>query len=241
MGSLGGQLGSMGSHGGCGGHLGGRWVLWVHFGVSCSLWAHLWVSRWCRSLSQDYSSALRESLASARRHPLASASTLAALSAAASCAASVPGADSFEAASVEAAASLLLLSPGTRSPGAERHVQRLLRRREHGRLRYRHLGLIAVVYEAPHGTGTGLYAGQCRYLRPRWREAPGRLLDVGFWGCWWVLRYRLRDCDVNEDEFLALPPRLRRMEPEQLRSEHNERLFMAKYEPVVMEDASLWQ
>ncbi|NXG74420.1 TIM29 translocase, partial [Baryphthengus martii] len=53
---------------------------------------------------------------------------------------------------------------------------------------------------------------------PRWRELPGRLLDVGFCGRWWVLSSRLRDCDVNEEEFAALPARLRRIRPHDLHS-----------------------
>ncbi|NXI92693.1 TIM29 translocase, partial [Psophia crepitans] len=53
---------------------------------------------------------------------------------------------------------------------------------------------------------------------PRWSEFPRRFLDVGFWGRWWVLSARLRDCDVNEEEFAALPPRLRRPDPRQVRS-----------------------
>ncbi|XP_061209744.1 mitochondrial import inner membrane translocase subunit Tim29 [Neopsephotus bourkii] len=208
-------------------------------GAGRGLWA--WMARtrlgrWCSALLQDYAAALRETAQGARRRPLASAVTVAALGAVTACGASVPSADSFEAAAVEAAGSLLLLSPGTRSPDAERHVQRLLRRREAGRLRYRHLVLLAVVYEAPPGTGAGaqLYSSRCRYLRPPWRQAPARLLDVGFCGRWWLLRHRLRDCDVNEDEFRALPPRLRRLEPRQLRSEHNERLFLRKYEPAAL-------
>ncbi|KAM8987291.1 mitochondrial import inner membrane translocase subunit Tim29 [Ara ararauna] len=192
------------------------------------------IGRWCRALGRDYAAALRETAEGARRRPAAALASAAALSAAAACGASVPSAESFEAAAVEAAATLLLLSPGTRSPGAERHVQRLLRRREAERLRYRHLLLLAVVYEAPHGAGAQLYGSRCPYLRPRWREAPARVLDVGFGGRWWLLRRRLRDCDVNEEEFAALPPPLRRLEPRQLRSQRNERLFMAKFEPAVL-------
>ncbi|NXX87399.1 TIM29 translocase, partial [Urocolius indicus] len=77
---------------------------------------------------------------------------------------------------------------------------------------------LAVVYEAPHSSDASLYAATCRHLAPGWLELPGRLLDVGFWGRWWVLRARLRDCDVNEDEFAALPERLRRMDAQQLLS-----------------------
>ncbi|NXX23994.1 TIM29 translocase, partial [Podargus strigoides] len=56
------------------------------------------------------------------------------------------------------------------------------------------------------------------HLRPRWADFPGRLLDVGFGGRWWVLGARLRDCDVNEEEFGALPERLRSLGSRHLRS-----------------------
>ncbi|XP_054039510.1 LOW QUALITY PROTEIN: mitochondrial import inner membrane translocase subunit Tim29-like, partial [Rissa tridactyla] len=155
--------------------------------------------------------------------------------AAAAAVAASPTPDSFEAATLEAAGALLLLSPGTRSPRADRHVQRLLRRRAAGRLRYQNLLFLAVVYETPHPPPTAaLYRACCRYLRPRWRELPGRLLDVGFAGRWWVLGARLRDCDVNEEEFQGLPERLRRVETHHLRSHRNESLFLEKFRPVIL-------
>ncbi|NWX05666.1 TIM29 translocase, partial [Caloenas nicobarica] len=76
----------------------------------------------------------------------------------------------------------------------------------------------AVVYESPRAAGTAAYAQRCQYLRPPWWEAPRRVLDVGFLGRWWLLRRRLRDYDVNDEEFAALPERLRRLRPHQLRS-----------------------
>ncbi|NXV86800.1 TIM29 translocase, partial [Calonectris borealis] len=77
---------------------------------------------------------------------------------------------------------------------------------------------LAVVYETPHAADAAFYPARCRYLQPRWRELPERLLDVGFWGRWWVRGARLRDYDVNEEEFGGLPARLRRLDPRQLRS-----------------------
>ncbi|KAM9214404.1 mitochondrial import inner membrane translocase subunit Tim29 [Leptosomus discolor] len=197
------------------------------------------IGRWWRALLQDYAAAVQEAAAGARQRPGAAAGSLAGLAGAAACAAAVPSAESFEAATVEAAGTLLLLSPGTRSPAADRHVQRLLRRREAGRLRYRHLVFLAVVYEAPYADDAALYPARCRYLQPRWRELPSRLLDVGFWGRWWVLGARLRDCDVNEEEFGGLPPHLRRLDPRQLRSHRNESLFLEKFRPVALTDEEI--
>ncbi|KAM9612438.1 mitochondrial import inner membrane translocase subunit Tim29 [Morphnus guianensis] len=199
------------------------------------------IGRWWRALLQDYAAAVREAAEGARRRPGAAAGSLAGLAGAAACAAAVPSAESFEAATVEAAGTLLLLSPGTRSPAADRHVQRLLRRREAGRLRYRNFFFLAVVYEAPHAADAALYPARCPHLRPRWRELPGRLLDVGFWGRWWVLGARLRDCDVNEEEFGGLPAHLRRLSPHHLRSHHNESQFLEKFRPVTLTEEEIWR
>ncbi|NXU56658.1 TIM29 translocase, partial [Turnix velox] len=72
---------------------------------------------------------------------------------------------------------------------------------------------LAVVYETPHPQETELYRYRCPYLLPRWRDFPSSLLDVGFAGYWWLLGSRLRDCDVNQEEFGGLPPHLQRVEP----------------------------
>ncbi|XP_040305578.1 mitochondrial import inner membrane translocase subunit Tim29 [Herpailurus yagouaroundi] len=125
------------------------------------------------------------------------------------------------------------------------HVQRLLWLRGRGRLRHVSLGLCSLVYEAPVDAQASLYQARCRYLQPRWADFPDRILDVGFVGRWWVLAARMRDCDVNDDEFLHLPAHLRVVGPHQLRSETNERLFDEKYEPVVLTDdqvdQALWE
>ncbi|KAM6188702.1 mitochondrial import inner membrane translocase subunit Tim29, partial [Sarcoramphus papa] len=98
---------------------------------------------------------------------------------------------------------------------------------------------LAVVYEDPHAADAALYPARCRHLRPRWRELPGRLLDVGFWGRWWVLGARLRDCDVNEEEFGGLPARLRRLSPHHLRSHRNESQFLEKFRPVTLTEEEI--
>ncbi|NXU46894.1 TIM29 translocase, partial [Drymodes brunneopygia] len=80
-------------------------------------------------------------------------------------------------------------------------------------------GLVAVAGAEPHGSETALYSALCPHLRPRLWEQPGRLLDVGFLGRWWLLEEALRDSDINEEEFGHLPERLRRLERSELRSE----------------------
>ena len=107
------------------------------------------------------------------------------------------------------------------------------------------LGLCSLVYEVPFDAQASLYQARCWYLQPCGTNFSDRILDVGFVGRWWVLGARMRDCDINDDEFLHLPAHLRVVGPHQLHSEANERLFDEKYKPVVLTDdqvdQALWE
>ncbi|XP_027563568.1 mitochondrial import inner membrane translocase subunit Tim29, partial [Neopelma chrysocephalum] len=194
--------------------------------------------RWLRALCHDYSTSAREALAGARRRPGATLGVLSALGALGVCAGSVPDLQSLEGAAVAAGGALGRLPPGCRSPRAERRVLRLLRLRERGRLRVLSLGVLALAHQDPHGADPALYAATCPHLRPGWLGGDF-LLDVGFLGRWWGLEAALRDWDVNDEEFGGLPEPLRRLDPQSLRSERNERLFLERLRPVVLRDEDI--
>uniref|UniRef100_A0A452QMV1 Translocase of inner mitochondrial membrane 29 n=1 Tax=Ursus americanus TaxID=9643 RepID=A0A452QMV1_URSAM len=183
---------------------------------------------WARVLLRDYAEACGDAAAAARARPWRAAVEAA-----------------FEEALLDASGTLLLLAPATRNRASEDYVQRLLWLRGRGRLRHVNLGLCALVYEAPVDAEASLYQARCRYLQPRWADFPDRILDVGFVGRWWVLAARMRDCDINDEEFQHLPAHLRVVGPHQLHSETNERLFEEKYKPVVLTDdqvdQALWE
>ncbi|XP_042299913.1 mitochondrial import inner membrane translocase subunit Tim29 [Sceloporus undulatus] len=194
---------------------------------------------WWSSLLQDYAEAFAEVVRGIRRRPGLAGLWAAVLSGAVGCSLRSPGEASFEAGLLEASGALLLLSPGTRSTTAKAHLRRLLELRDQGRLRFQSLLLLSVVYEAPFDAGADLYLARCPHLQPRWAELPRRLLDVGFWGQWWVLRARMKDADINEEEFSHLPERLRIVTFHHLHSEANEKLFEKKYKPVVLTEEQI--
>ncbi|XP_072458450.1 mitochondrial import inner membrane translocase subunit Tim29 [Notamacropus eugenii] len=200
---------------------------------------------WVRGLLHDYAEACADAAAAARERPVRAALYAGLLGGAAACALRTPEEASFEEALLDASGTLLLLAPATRNPGSEAHVQRLLWLRGRGRLRHVHLGLCSLLYEAPYDPEASLYQARCPHLQPRWADFPGRVLDVGFLGRWWVLSAKMRDCDVNDDEFRHLPPHLRTLSEDQLRSEVNEWLFSQKYLPAVLTedqvDQALWE
>uniref|UniRef100_G3TMG9 Translocase of inner mitochondrial membrane 29 n=1 Tax=Loxodonta africana TaxID=9785 RepID=G3TMG9_LOXAF len=197
------------------------------------VWERLGI--WSRALLRDYAEACGD----------AAAVYVGLLGGVAACCALAPGEAAFEEALLDASGTLLLLAPATRNRESEAFVQRLLWLRGRGRLRHLNLGLCSLVYEAPFDDQASLYQARCRYLQPRWADFPGRILDVGFANRWWVLGARMRDCDINDDEFLHLPAHLRVVGLHQLHSEANERLFDEKYKPVVLTedqvDQALWE
>ncbi|CAJ0935745.1 unnamed protein product [Ranitomeya imitator] len=167
---------------------------------------------WTRSLLRDYKEACKDIVVGARERPFKASVYL-----------SLLAGDSFRCSLLEASSSLLLLSPWMRSGTADGHVQRLLALSHQGRLRH-----------APYDPDCDLYNTQCPHLRPRMADFPGRVLDVGFFGQWWLLRNKMKDFDINEDEFSHLPPCMKTIAYNDLHSEENEKLYEIKFQPVVM-------
>ncbi|MEE6513396.1 hypothetical protein FKM82_020988 [Ascaphus truei] len=141
---------------------------------------------------------------------------------------------------LDAAGTLLLLSPWTRNGKSDRHTQRLIDLDNQGRLHHANLVFLSVVYESPHDPACDVYHARCPHLEPRWVDfLPGRVLDVGFLGRWWVLRSRMKDFDVNDEEFAHLPPDMRTISWRDLHSQENEKLYVSKFLPVVMPEEQL--
>nr|XP_020647256.1 mitochondrial import inner membrane translocase subunit Tim29 [Pogona vitticeps] len=213
-------------------------------GEKVRLWQRLRAGRlasWWKSLLRDYAEACKEAAQSVRQRPRRAALYASLLAGAVACSLHSPCEASFEASLLEASGALLLLSPWTRSGAAEGHVQRLTRLRNRGQVRFRNLLFFSLVYEAPFDAGADLYQVHCQYLQPRWTDFPGRVLDVGFWGRWWVLRSKMQDADINDEEFQRLPEHLRTVSFHHLHSEANEKLFEEKYKPVVLTEEQIEQ
>lgn len=146
-----------------------------------------------------------------------------------------PDRSSFEAALLERSGQLGLLSPWIRSGSSDGHVQSLMKLRNEGRLRYLSLGVLTLLYHSDFDPDVTLYEAQCSNLSVPWRELPQRVLDVGFVGRWWILDSKMRDYDVNEDEFKHLPAHMQATVPPSVQQvENNERLHKESWLAVTM-------
>ncbi|KAM4035908.1 mitochondrial import inner membrane translocase subunit Tim29 [Anomaloglossus baeobatrachus] len=189
---------------------------------------------WTRSLLRDYKEACKDIVVGAKERPLKACVYISLLAGVGVCSSKAPSEDSFHCSLLEASASLLLLSPWTRSRTSDGHVQRLLDLRNESRLRHVKLVCFSLMYEAPYDPDCDLYDAQCPHLQPRITDFPGRVLDVGFLGHWWLLKNKMKDCDINEEEFSRLPSSMRAISYNDLHSQENEKLYEIKFQPVVM-------
>ncbi|KAF7698279.1 mitochondrial import inner membrane translocase subunit Tim29 [Silurus meridionalis] len=202
-------------------------------------WERLWDSRagvWCRSLLNDYKEACREIFVGAYERPLKASLYAALLGGTYACCYTNPDETSFQARILETSNQLALLSPWIRSGTSDGHVQSLAKLRNEGRLRHISLGIISLAYEADYDPESSLYEARCSALYVPWAQLRERVLDVGFAGRWWVLKKKMENYDINEEEFKYLPPVLLATAPPTVQeTERNERLHQESLKALVIE------
>ncbi|XP_059414291.1 mitochondrial import inner membrane translocase subunit Tim29-like [Carassius carassius] len=205
-------------------------------------WQRLINSRagvWCRSLLSDYKEACREAVLGARERPLKASLYLGLLGGVYACHYTNPDDASFESSLRETSNRLALLSPWIRNGTSDGHIQTLVKLRNEGRLRYASLGIASLTYYTDYDSESSLYEARCSAISVPWAELPKRVLDVGFTGRWWVLDHKMKDFDINEEEFKHLPPALVAAVPSSPQiTERNERMHQESWKAVVMEDES---
>lgn len=191
---------------------------------------------WCRGLLSDYKEACREAVLGARERPLKASVYLGLLGGMYTCCYTNPDDTSFETSLLETSNRLALLSPWIRSGTSDGHVQTLVKLRNEGKLRYASLGIASLTYYTDYDPESSLYEARCSAISVPWSELPKRVLDVGFAGRWWVLDHKMKEFDINEEEFKHLPPALvATVPPSPQITERNENLHQESWKAVVME------
>ncbi|XP_045926838.1 mitochondrial import inner membrane translocase subunit Tim29 [Micropterus dolomieu] len=208
--------------------------------VAGSRWERLKNSKagvWCRGLVSDYKEACREIVVGAWERPVKTSVYVTLLGGAWACFYTNPDQSSFETALLERSNQLGMLSPWIRNATSDGHVQSLVKLRNEGQLHHASLGLLSLVYRTDYDPDTALYEAQCSNLSLPWRELPQRVLDVGFVGQWWILGSKMKDYDVNEDEFKHLPAHMQVTSPPSVQEvERSERLHRESWFAVTVED-----
>ncbi|XP_029584428.1 mitochondrial import inner membrane translocase subunit Tim29 isoform X1 [Salmo trutta] len=208
--------------------------------VSGTRWERLKNSKlgmWFSGMSRDYKEACREIVVGAWERPIKASIYLSLLGGAGTCVYTNPDGASFETTVLDTANQLGLLTPWIRSGTSDGYVQKLAKLRNEGRLRHLSLGMVSLTYFADYNPDASLYEAQCSNLSVPWRELHTRVLDVGFAGRWWILDHKMKDYDVNDEEFKHLPPAMATTVPPGVQGvENNERLHKESWMPLKTEE-----
>ena len=70
-----------------------------------------------------------------------------------------------------------------------------------GVLRRLNLGVCSFMWLSNYDKAVGLYAAHCDYLKPKYLSFHKRIVDFGILGQWWCIRRKMKDYDVNPDEW----------------------------------------
>lgn len=192
---------------------------------------------WLHSLATDYKEACREMVVGAWERPIKASVYGALVGGALACFYTKPDKSSFDAALLEHSNKLALLSPWIRNATSDSHVQSLVKLRNEGRLHHISLGLLSLAYHTDFDPDVALYEAQCSDLSVPLRELPQRVLDVGFFGYWWILDSKMKDYDVNADEFKQLPEHMQHTSPPGVQEvERIEKLHKKSWLPPSVEE-----
>ncbi|KAL0993227.1 hypothetical protein UPYG_G00104910 [Umbra pygmaea] len=192
---------------------------------------------WLSGMSRDYKEACREIVVGAWERPVKASIYLSLMGGAGVCFYTNPNDSSFETTVIDRANELGLLTPWIRNGTSDGHVQKLAKLRNEGRLRHLSLGVMSLTYFTDYDPDSSLYEAQCSNLSVPWRELHTRILDVGFVGRWWILDQKMKDYDVNDEEFKHLPPAMAATTPPGVQGvEKNERLHKESWMPLNTED-----
>ena len=93
-----------------------------------------------------------------------------------------------------------------RNPISNSYVQTIGELNGYRQLRQIDLGFSTLIYKTDSNPEVGLFRYNCKNLKPSLREFfTERLVDYGVLGHWLILETKMRNYDVNEDEYKELP------------------------------------
>jgi hypothetical protein len=95
-----------------------------------------------------------------------------------------------------------LVDPVIRNQSSYEHVYALNQYRNQRILRHFNLFFVSFMWIQDFPSNCGLYPSQCQYLQPSYMSyITDRIVDVGLFGRWRILDYKLKDFDVNPSEW----------------------------------------
>ena len=88
-----------------------------------------------------------------------------------------------------------------RNPTAVEHIKYMDECYNMNTVRRMNLGIFSLIWIDNYDSTCAHYKATCKYLKPRYLTFHERIVDVGILDTWWNWESKMKDYDINEEEF----------------------------------------
>ncbi|XP_058448507.1 mitochondrial import inner membrane translocase subunit Tim29 [Malaya genurostris] len=157
-------------------------------------WANYW-----KNLVIDYKEVVVDTGRTMRQRPIRSGIYLTLLGSGYYCCAHNPDETDFLEKFHKCGNELSLVHLSCQNPETTAHILFLQRAFNEGIIRRISLGVVSFIWLSDFDRGVTIYKAICPYLQPKYATFHERIIDVGFNDEWWILKQKMKDYDINEE------------------------------------------
>lgn len=159
-----------------------------------------WSLYW-KELYTDYYEVARETVTNARNNPRKAVIYFICFGFVVYLNKSNPAETSFRDALLTASNDIMLVGKEVRNPISDNHLTFVESCYNAGLVRNFSFGIFSVMWIDDYDSAVGLYKANCTYLQPQYLTLYQRVIDVGFLNKWWFIENKMKDYDINPNEW----------------------------------------
>lgn len=107
--------------------------------------------------------------------------------------------DVFDDTLLQSNCDLGLVGSAVRNKSSEDYIRYIWHEKNTETLKIINLLFFSLMWVDNHSESCQLYETQCKYMQPTYLDIYSRIIDVGLFGSWMVIKHRMKDYDVNGD------------------------------------------
>ena len=94
-----------------------------------------------------------------------------------------------------------LLGDAIRNRQADKHLEMLVVQHNAGVLKRFNIGICSFMWIDNYDSEVDLYDARCKHLKVGWLNFKDRIVDIGAFGHWWLIKKAMENYDINPDEW----------------------------------------
>uniref|UniRef100_A0A0V0GBN3 Mitochondrial import inner membrane translocase subunit tim29 n=1 Tax=Triatoma dimidiata TaxID=72491 RepID=A0A0V0GBN3_TRIDM len=160
-----------------------------------------WVTYW-KDVCRDYMDVVKDSAKEIQNSPWKGVAFFSAFTSGAYLLNTNPDENSFRNTMISYSNEMLLVGPSIRNPNCLNHLKYLEQHYNEGTIRRFSFGLFSIMWVDNYSNCLGIYKAMCPYLKPEYLTFYERILDLGCCNKWWLIEKKMKNMDVNPNEWI---------------------------------------